>query len=68
MNPMGDGKAEVNAQVPQSEMYTFPVELRAMTQGRGRYSMAVSHYEEVPAHVAQKLIDAHSKEHAAAAV
>jgi elongation factor G len=68
MNPMGDGKAEVNAQVPQSEMYTFPIELRAMTQGRGRYSMAVSHYEEVPAHVAQKLIDAHSKEHAAAAV
>ncbi|MBV8444408.1 MAG: elongation factor G [Candidatus Dormibacteraeota bacterium] len=68
MNPLGEGKAEVNAQVPQSEMYTFPIELRAMTQGRGRYSMSFSHYEEVPAHVAQKLIDAHSKEHAAAAV
>ena len=68
MNPTGDGRAEVNAQVPQSEMYTFPIELRAMTQGRGRYSMTFSHYEEVPAHVAQKIIDAHSKEHAAAAV
>ncbi|MBV9101114.1 MAG: elongation factor G [Candidatus Dormibacteraeota bacterium] len=68
MNPMGDGKAEVNAHVPQAEMYTFPIELRAMTQGRGRYSMSFSHYEEVPAHVAQKLIEAHSKEHAAAAV
>jgi len=68
MNPMGDGRAEVTAQVPQSEMYTFPIELRAMTQGRGRYSMTFSHYEEVPAHVAQKLIEAHSKEHAGASV
>ncbi len=66
MNPLGDGRAEVNAHVPQSEMYTFPVELRAMTQGRGRYAMTFSSYEEVPAHVAQKLIDAHSNEHPAA--
>jgi elongation factor G len=68
MNPLGDGRAEVSAQVPQAEMYTFPIELRAMTQGRGRYSMGFSNYEEVPAHVAQKVIDAHSKEHAPAAV
>jgi elongation factor G len=68
MNPTGDGRAEVTAQIPQAEMYSFPIELRAMTQGRGRYSMSFSHYEEVPAHVAQKIIEAHSKEHAAAAV
>ena len=68
MNPMGDGRAEVTAQVPQSEMYTFPIELRAMTQGRGRYTMTFSHYEEVPPHVAQKIIEAHSKERTAAAV
>ena len=68
MNPMGDGRAEVTAQIPQAEMYSFPIELRAMTQGRGRYTMAFSHYEEVPPHEAQKLIEAHSKEHAAAAV
>ena len=66
VNPLGDGRAEVNAHVPQAEMYTFPVELRAMTQGRGRYSMAFSSYEEVPAHVAQKLIELHSNEHPAA--
>ena len=64
----GNGRAEVDAQVMRSEMYAFPIELRAMTQGRGRYSMTFSHYEEVPAHVAQKIIDAHSKEHAQAAV
>ncbi|MBV8194808.1 MAG: elongation factor G, partial [Candidatus Dormibacteraeota bacterium] len=68
MNPMGDGRAEVTAQIPQSEMYDFPIELRAMTQGRGRYSMTFSHYEEVPPHVAQKITATYSKEHAAAAV
>jgi len=66
VNPLGDGRAEVTAHVPQAEMYTFPVELRAMTQGRGRYSMAFSSYEEVPGNVAQKLIEAHSNEHPAA--
>jgi elongation factor G len=66
MNPLGDGRAEVSAQVPQAEMHSFPTELRALTQGRGRYTMAPSHYEEVPAHVAQGIIAAHSKEHATA--
>src|ERR1700681_27746 len=66
MNPLGDGRAEVSAQVPQAEMHSFPTELRAHTQGRGRYTMAPAHYEEVPAHVAQTIIAEHSKEHAAA--
>jgi len=52
MNPLGDGRSEVTAQVPQAEMFTFPIDLRALTQGRGRYATEFSHYEEVPAHVA----------------
>jgi elongation factor G len=67
MNPTGDGRAEVTAQVPQSEMYTFPIDLRAVTQGRGRYSMEFSHFEEVPPQVAQHLIEEYRKEHAAQA-
>jgi elongation factor G len=66
MNPLGDGRAEVSAQVPQAEMHSFPTELRALTQGRGRYTMSPARYEEVPAHVAQGIIAAHSKEHATA--
>ncbi|MGO8686407.1 MAG: elongation factor G [Candidatus Dormibacteria bacterium] len=66
MNPLGDGRSEVTAQMPQAEMFTFPIDLRALTQGRGRYATELSHYEEVPAHVAQQLIEAHQKEHAAA--
>ncbi len=68
MNPLGDGRAEVNATVPQAEMYTFPIELRAMTQGRGRYSMSFARYEEMPPHAAQQVIEAHSKEHTPAPV
>jgi len=66
MNPLGDGRSEVAAQVPQAEMFTFPIDLRALTQGRGRYSTEFSHYEEVPAPIAQQLIEAHQKEHAPA--
>jgi elongation factor G len=65
MNPLGDGRAEVSAQVPQAEMYTFPTELRALTQGRGRYTMAPARYDQVPAQVAQAIIAAHASEHAA---
>ena len=68
MNPLGDGRAEVSAQVPQVEMYSFPIDLRAATQGRGRYTMTLSHYEEVPHNVAEQIISAHSREHAAASV
>ncbi|MGH7608739.1 MAG: elongation factor G [Candidatus Dormibacteria bacterium] len=59
MTPVGEGLEQVVAQVPLAEMYRFPIELRAMTQGRGRYTMDFSHYEEVPAQVAQPVIEAH---------
>ena len=59
MMPADDGLEKVAAQVPLAEMYRFPIELRATTQGKGRYSMTFSHYEEVPAQVAQPIIEAH---------
>jgi elongation factor G len=37
-----------------------------MTQGRGHYSMTFSHYEEVPAHIAQRIIEQAQKEREAA--
>ncbi|MHB1575791.1 MAG: elongation factor G [Candidatus Dormibacteria bacterium] len=59
MIPAQEGFERVSAQVPLAEMYHFPIELRAMTQGRGGYTMSFSHYEEVPAQVAQPIIEAH---------
>ncbi len=52
----------VRANVPMSEMLTYAPDLRSMTGGRGIFSMKFSHYDEVPAQMAQKIIDAAAKE------
>ncbi len=57
------GKNQViNAQVPLAEFQTYAPDLRSMTGGRGIYAMDFSHYEEVPAQLAEKIIDAINKE------
>ena len=62
-----DGSLQVvRAHVPQAELATYATELRSLTGGRGTFKANPDHYEEVPAHVAQKIIDAHKKEEAAA--
>lgn len=55
----------IRATVPQAELFTYATELRSMTAGRGTFSAKVDHYDEVPSHVAQKIIEAHAKEVAA---
>jgi elongation factor G len=49
-------KAIITAQAPLAEMQRYATDLRSITQGRGIYTMEFSHYEEVPSHVAQKVI------------
>ena len=55
MEPAGE-TAVVRASVPMAEMLTYEPSLRSMTGGRGGYSMEFSHYEEVPAFIADKVI------------
>jgi len=55
------GKSVVTAQAPLAEMQRYATSLRAMTQGRGIFTMKFSHYEEVPSHVAQGVIEAARK-------
>jgi elongation factor G len=55
MEPSGE-TAAVRSQVPMAEMLTYEPSLRSMTGGRGGYSMEFSHYEEVPAFLADKII------------
>lgn len=57
MEQSGPGKQRIRAQVPQAEVARYSIDLRSMTGGRGSFSMHFSHYEEVPAHLAQKIID-----------
>jgi elongation factor G len=56
MEPAGT-MTEVKAEVPMSEMLTYAPDLRSITGGQGDYTMDFLHYEEVPAHLAQRIID-----------
>ena len=49
----------IRAAVPLAEMLNYAPVLTSMTGGRGYYEMSFSHYEEVPSHLAQKIIDEH---------
>jgi elongation factor G len=57
MEGTGAGKQRIRALVPQAEMTRYAIDLRSMTQGRGVFSMKFDHYEEVPSHLAEKVID-----------
>ncbi len=52
-----DGHAVIEATVPLAEMQRYATSLRSMTGGRGSYSMDFSHYEEVPDHQTQKIME-----------
>lgn len=51
------GEQMIEAEVPMGEMTDFAIQLRAITQGRGRYTFYFENYEEVPAANAQKIIE-----------
>ena len=61
MEPTGNSQV-VRALAPLSEMATFASELRSITGGRASYTMSFSHYQEVPAHLAQAIIEAVKQE------
>ncbi|MEP7032573.1 MAG: elongation factor G [Actinomycetota bacterium] len=56
MESAGGGKQRVKALVPQAEVARYSIDLRSMTGGRGAFSMKFSHYEELPSHLADKII------------
>ncbi len=56
MEPIGGGRQRIKAQVPQSEVLRYSIDLRSIARGRGKFSAGFSHYEEVPAHAAQQVI------------
>jgi elongation factor G len=59
MEPIAGGKQRINALVPQSEVARYVIDLRSMTGGRGAFTMTFSHYDEMPSHLADKVIAQH---------
>jgi elongation factor G len=62
MEPVGAGMTMIKAEVPMAEMLTYSQSLTSMTGGRGDYHMSFARYEEVPTHVAQKVMAEAEKE------
>ena len=62
MDESEKGKQIIKAQVPQSEIFRYSIDLRSITQGRGTFTMKFSHYEEVPSQIAQEVIEQAKKE------
>jgi elongation factor G len=56
------GMTTIKAEVPMAEMLTYSQALTSMTGGRGAYAMHFLRYDEVPGHIAQKVIDEAKKE------
>ena len=52
-----EGETVIEAEAPQAEVQRYATDLRSLTQGRGSFTTEFDHYEEVPAHIAQKVID-----------
>src|SRR4029077_5172 len=57
-----DGLQVITALVPQAELFSYATELRSLAQGRGSFSAKHDHYEDVPGHIAEKVIEAHRQE------
>ncbi|MBW6472927.1 MAG: elongation factor G [Anaerolineaceae bacterium] len=56
------GRSVVTAQVPMAEMLRYTTQLRSLTGGRGIFDMEFDHFERVPAHLQQEIINAHKRD------
>jgi elongation factor G len=56
MEPAGGGMTDVKAEVPMAEMLSYAPDLRGITGGQGEYTMEFLRYDEVPPHLAGKVV------------
>ena len=56
MEPRPGGVQAINVNVPLSEMFGYATDLRSMTQGRGNFTMEFSHYDRLPAKIADQIM------------
>jgi elongation factor G len=57
MIPASNKMQVIKATIPQSESFNYSIDLKSITQGRGTFNQKFSHYDELPAHLAQPLIE-----------
>jgi elongation factor G len=57
MEPVGAGMTDIKAEVPMAEMLSYAPDLRSITGGQGEFTMEFERYEEVPGHLAGRVVD-----------
>ncbi|MEG0730054.1 MAG: elongation factor G, partial [Cetobacterium sp.] len=57
MEPQNYGEQKLVAEVPESEILKYAIELRSMTQAKGNFNFDFIRYEEVPEHLSSKIIN-----------
>ncbi len=62
MNPIAGGKQLIVAEIPEAEITSYTIDLKAMTQGTGSFKREFVRYEEVPNHLIDKVIAENKKE------
>ena len=62
MNPASNKMQEVIGEVPIAEMSDFSTAMRSLTQGTATFTLEFARYEDVPANIAQKIIEASKTE------
>ena len=62
MNPIGDGKQEIVADIPLANLLGYATDLRSMTGGSGEYAYEFNRYEVCPSDVQQKILEESAKE------
>ncbi len=66
MTPQGDGTTLVEASVPLAEVQRYVLDLRSMTQGRATFTTEIDHYESLPAHLVERVVEQLNKDKEAA--
>jgi elongation factor G len=56
-DPVGTGRTLIRATAPEAEVVRYAIDLRSMTRGRGSFARRFSHYEELPSHLAAKVVE-----------
>jgi len=62
MEPVGHGKQLIRAVAPMAEVQSYAIDLRSIARGRGRFKTEFSHYEEVPGHLTQQIVEKAKKD------
>jgi len=62
MVPKGDGTTTINCEAPRAEMLTYATDLRSQTQGQGSFTLEFDHYEDVPQHLVDQVVQSMSGE------